>query len=98
MRVVRDRTTVLASVVVVVVVGLGFLLQSKITTAAFDRLEAAQIGQDADRVRIALDDEVRLLRGYGATNALWDDSYEAIRRTDRALFVEDFPPRSTRAT
>ena len=53
-----------------VVVGCGFLLQSRITTDAFDRLEAAQIGQDADRVRIGLDDEVRLLRDYGATNAL----------------------------
>ena len=56
-----------AGLTVLLVVLAGFLIERSITTAAFDRLEAAQVAQDAGRLRVALDAEIRVLRNYGAT-------------------------------
>jgi methyl-accepting chemotaxis protein len=88
----RNRTTALAVLVVTVVVGCGLLIQSHLTSSAFDELEAAQIAADADRVRITLDGQIDLLRTIGGTNSVWTDSYDAVRRSDGSAFAEAFPP------
>lgn len=74
----------------------GFAAQQQITTRAFDRLEADQIAQDAQRVRIGLEAHVRLLANYGATNSIWDNSYADVHAGDRAAFLSDFPPDQVR--
>ena len=76
-----------ASVTVLVVVLTGFLIERSITTAAFDRLEAAEAAQDAGRLRVALDAETRLLAQYGATNSIWDESAASVRDADRQRFL-----------
>jgi methyl-accepting chemotaxis protein len=83
---------VTAGLTVLVVVIAGFLIERAITTAAFDRLEAGQVAQDAQRLRIALDAEVRLLTNYGTTNSIWDDSYASVRDGDGDAFAAAFPP------
>src|SRR4051794_22652079 len=92
----RSRTTWVAVLVVTLVVGCGFLVLSRITTAAFDRLEAGQIAQDADRVRIALDDQLALLANYGQTNSIWDVTFDAVAGGDQGALVENLPPAITR--
>ncbi|MEU8236077.1 methyl-accepting chemotaxis protein [Actinoplanes sp. NPDC048967] len=77
--------------------GLGFLVLQQVTTGAFDALEARQVAQDADRIRIGLDGQARLLSAFGATNAVWDDSYQDLKEADRTGFAEDFPPDATHA-
>ncbi|GAA3342419.1 hypothetical protein GCM10020358_37330 [Amorphoplanes nipponensis] len=77
--------------------GAGFLVLQQVTTRAFDGLEARQVAQDADRIRIGLDGQARLLTAFGATNAVWDDTYQDIRDADRAAFGDDFPPDATHA-
>jgi methyl-accepting chemotaxis protein len=72
--------------------GLGFLVLQQVTTGAFEALEARQVGQDADRIRIGLDGQARLLTAFGSTNAVWDNTYQHLRDADRAGFAEDFPP------
>jgi methyl-accepting chemotaxis protein len=74
--------------------GVGFLVFQQVTTGAFDALEARQVAQDADRIRIGLDTQARLLTAFGATNAVWDDTYQDLRTGDRTAFAEDFPPAS----
>jgi methyl-accepting chemotaxis protein len=64
----------------------------QITTGAFDGLEGRQVAQDADRIRISLDGQARLLTAFGATNAVWDDTYDNLGAADQAGFAEDFPP------
>ena len=54
------RKSPLTGLVIVVFVSLGFLAQRQITSMAFDHLERDQVSQDAQRIRIALDYEVRL--------------------------------------
>ena len=72
--------------------GLGFLVLQQVTTGAFEALEARQVGQDADRIRIGLDGQARLLTAFGSTNAVWDNTYRYLKNADRAGFAEDFPP------
>ncbi|GAA3137871.1 hypothetical protein GCM10010466_30960 [Planomonospora alba] len=83
--------------VVLLVVALGFAAQRHITVTAFDEVEADRVAHDAQRIRIALDYEVRLLSDYGATNSMWDSSYTDVRTADRAAFETDFPPQSLRS-
>jgi methyl-accepting chemotaxis protein len=64
----------------------------RITTSAFDKLEAAQIAEDAQRVRLALDNWSSLLHSYGATNSIWDASFDDVARGDQTAFTSDFPP------
>jgi methyl-accepting chemotaxis protein len=70
----------------------GFVVLQQVTTGAFDRLESRQVAQDADRIRIGLDSQARLLTAFGATNAVWDDAYQDLATADAAAFAEDFPP------
>ncbi|MFI7598039.1 methyl-accepting chemotaxis protein [Actinoplanes sp. NPDC049681] len=70
----------------------AFLFMQQVTTGAFDGLEARQVAQDADRIRSGLDTQARLLTTFGATNAVWDDTYQDIANRDKEAFVEDFPP------
>jgi methyl-accepting chemotaxis protein len=70
----------------------GFVVLQQVTTGAFDRLESRQVAQDADRIRIGLDNQARLLTAFGATNAVWDDTYQDLATADAAAFAEDFPP------
>jgi sensor domain CHASE-containing protein len=51
----RSATVLLLLLVVLPLMAGGFGVQSRITTSAFDRLEADQVEQDAQRVRIGLD-------------------------------------------
>jgi methyl-accepting chemotaxis protein len=77
--------------VVLLVMLSGFAVQQQITTRAFDRLEADQIAQDAQRVRIGLDSYVTLLSNYGSTNSIWDNSFLDVQRGDKVAFDSDFP-------
>ena len=86
------RRSPLTGVIIVVCVAAGFLAQRQITAVAFNRLEQDQVSQDAQRIRIALNYEVRLLSNYGATNSIWDASYTEVRTADRNGFSTDFPP------
>ena len=85
---VRRLWPVLAAVVVCAV---GFLALRQLSTGAFEDLEARQVAQDADRIRIGLDGQARLLTVFGATNAVWDDTYRDVADADVAAFDEDFP-------
>jgi methyl-accepting chemotaxis protein len=71
---------------------LGFLLLRQVATSAFGDLEARQVAQDADRIRIGLDGQARLLTAFGVTNSIWDNSYLDVARSDRTAFAADFPP------
>jgi sensor domain CHASE-containing protein len=73
-----------AGIVVLLVMLAGFFAQQRITTGAFDRLEADQVALDAQRVRIGLEARTALLANYGATNSIWDTSYDDVRKGDRA--------------
>jgi methyl-accepting chemotaxis protein len=71
---------------------LGFLLLRQVATGAFNGLEARQVAQDADRIRIGLDNQARLLTAFGVTNSIWDDAYYAIGNDDDETFLADFSP------
>jgi methyl-accepting chemotaxis protein len=86
----------IAGAAVVVIMLLGFVVQQEVTTRAFDALEADQIAQDAQRVRIGLDGYVSLLRNYGSTNSIWDNSFTEVTEGDRAGFESDFPATDVR--
>jgi methyl-accepting chemotaxis protein len=88
----KTRSLLLTVLVVALGVTIGFFVQRQITTGAFDTLEASQVAQDAQRLQIALDDEIRLLQNYGSTNSMWDSSYDDVRTSDKATFASDFPP------
>ncbi|WP_426503791.1 methyl-accepting chemotaxis protein [Dactylosporangium sp. McL0621] len=70
----------------------AFLVMQAITTNAFERLEARQVAQDAERIRIGLDAQAQLLSAFGATNASWDNSYHDIGASDVEGFTADLPP------
>ncbi|MFI5910124.1 methyl-accepting chemotaxis protein [Dactylosporangium sp. NPDC051541] len=70
----------------------AFLVMQMITTSAFEQLEARQVAQDADRIRIGLDAQAQLLTSFGATNAVWDNSYQDVAGSDQAGFTADLPP------
>jgi methyl-accepting chemotaxis protein len=80
------------ALVFVALLAVGFVVEQKVTIAAFDQLEAKQAGRDAAQLRVGLEGEQKLLANYGATNAIWDDSYDEVAAGDAARFEEDFPP------
>jgi len=92
----RRGGTLTAGLVVLLLAAVGFAAQQQITTRAFDQLEADQIAQDAQRVRIGLEGDVALLRNYGSTNSIWDNSFTDVQHGDRASFTSDFPPGDVR--
>lgn len=75
----------------------AFLVMQLITTGAFERLEARQVAQDADRIRIGLNSQAQLLTAFGATNAVWDNAYNDIGNSDKDGFAADFPPEAQRS-
>lgn len=77
---------------VAVLAVLSLVVQQRVTTGAFTKLEADQVAQDAQRVRIGLDSWVTLLRNYGATNSIWDASFQDVGAGDRETFAADFVP------
>ena len=81
----------MVGVLVCVVVG-----QRLIASSAFNALESATVAGDAHRVAVAVTYETRLLNGYGATNSIWDSSYDDVSKADRASFLSDFPPSELR--
>jgi len=87
---------VISAAVVLLLMIVGFAVQQRVTTSAFDRLEADQVAQDAQRVRIGLESWVTLLRNYGATNSIWDASHDDVARADRTAFASDFPASDVR--
>ncbi|MEV6930530.1 methyl-accepting chemotaxis protein [Dactylosporangium sp. NPDC051485] len=70
----------------------AFLVMQWITTGAFERLESRQVAQDADRIRIGLDAQAQLLSAFGATNGVWDNSFNDVANADQDGFATDFPP------
>ena len=76
---------------VCLLLGATYLAQQRIMTHAFDRLESDQVAQDAHGIGFALDAELRLLTEYGATNAVWDVSYQDVKTSNRADFASNFP-------
>lgn len=88
----RRGGTAMAAAVVLLLMSVGFVLQRHITANAFDRLEADQVAQDAQRVRIGLEGWASLIRNYGATNSIWDSAFDAVRRRDAADFAVHFRP------
>jgi methyl-accepting chemotaxis protein len=91
-RVRSARWSIVAAIAVLVVVLAGFVVERSITTAEFDRLEASQVAQDAERASAAIDAQIDLLQIYGATNSIWDDTYQTVKSGNKALFQEDLPP------
>ena len=81
-----------AGLIVILLLGVVFLAQRGIAGAAFDRLEEIRVAEDARRVGIALDYEVQLLRNYGATNSIWDNSFIDVQGADADAFAADFSP------
>jgi methyl-accepting chemotaxis protein len=81
-----------AGLVVILLLGVIFLAQRAIAGDAFDGLEANRVAEDAKRIGIALDYEVQLLRNYGATNSIWDNSYTDVLNGDTEAFAADFSP------
>lgn len=63
-----------------------------LSDTAFGALESDEATQYAMRVTIALDYEVDLLQGFGATNSVWTDAYESLKRSDTPGFLEEFAP------
>lgn len=87
-----------ALVLAMLVVALGAIVgQRVISGRAFDSLEASTVAQDAHRVALSVDYETRLLSGYGATNSIWDDAYDAVTTSDPAAFAASFPPSDVKA-
>lgn len=85
----RSATT---GVTVLLLLAAVFAAQRGVTGSAFDELESGQVAEDAQRIRIALDYETRLIANYGATNSIWDNSFAEVRDADADGFTGDFPP------
>ena len=84
-------------VAAMMLVALGTIIgQRLIASRAFDSLEASTVAGEANRVAVALSYETKLVRGFGATNAIWDDSYDAVVHADEAGFLSAFPPEQVR--
>jgi methyl-accepting chemotaxis protein len=90
------KWSVTAGLVVLCVVGAGFIIERSITTGAFDRLEAAQSAQDAQRAVVAIDGQLALLTMYGSSNSIWDGSYSSLKDGSESDFVQAFPPGQVR--
>ncbi|GII20533.1 hypothetical protein Pme01_01300 [Planosporangium mesophilum] len=73
------------------VLTVGFLVLRQITTSAFDGIEARQVAQDSDRLRIALEGQARVLTNYAVVNAEWDNTYDEVAASDRESFSSDLP-------
>lgn len=87
---VRILATGLAGLIVLAV---GAVASGRwLSEAAFGGLESGEATQYAMRVTIALDYEVDLLKGFGATNAVWTEAYDSVRDSDVASFLEEFSP------
>jgi methyl-accepting chemotaxis protein len=82
---------------VLAVLGTGYAAQQQVMHRAFDGLEADQVSQDAQRIRLAADAEIRLLTSFGATNSYWDDSFANVSQGDPAGFAVSFPPADIRS-
>ncbi|GAA1804111.1 hypothetical protein GCM10009682_27320 [Luedemannella flava] len=76
----------------ILVLAVGFLALQQITTSAFDGIEARQVAQDSDRLRIALDGEMRTLQSYAINDAEWDETFYAVAKADTDSFNYEFPP------
>jgi methyl-accepting chemotaxis protein len=92
MRGFTSRRILLALLAVLFVASAGLVVERLVVSRPFDRLEASQVAQDAQRLKIALNSEALLLSSFGSTNSIWDDSYRAVVASDRAAFAEAFPP------
>lgn len=92
----RRRLTLNSSVPLVLamlVVAIGAIVgQRLIAGRAFGSLEASTVADDAHRIALVVDYETKLLSGYGATNSIWDDSYDAVATANKADFLAAFPP------
>ncbi|HEX2904213.1 MAG TPA: methyl-accepting chemotaxis protein [Jatrophihabitans sp.] len=88
----RWKVIVGALVALVVVAPAAAWGVNQLSSSTFDRLETAQVQQDAQGVRIALDYEVKLLKNYGNTNSIWDNSYQDVKTGNETAFVSDFAP------
>jgi methyl-accepting chemotaxis protein len=89
-------TTIIVGAFVVLLAG-GFLIQRHLTTSAFDRLEANQVSEDSQRIKVSLEYERQLDQNYGATNSIWDNSYNDVANGDETDFAGDFVPNSIKA-
>ncbi|MFC7484681.1 hypothetical protein ACFQX7_38160 [Luedemannella flava] len=78
-------------VAAILVLAVGFLALQQITTSAFDGIEARQVAQDSDRLRIALDGEMRTLQSYAINDAEWDETFYAVAKADTDSFNYEFP-------
>jgi methyl-accepting chemotaxis protein len=88
----RHSLTIATVLGFIALLSIGFTVQQRVTTTAFDKLEARQVSEHAERVRVALEYETQLLRNYGATNSIWDSSYSDVENADEAAFESDFVP------
>src|SRR4051794_5242379 len=88
----RHSLTIATVLGFIALLSIGFTVQQRVTTTAFDKLEAREVSEHAERVRVALEYEQQLLRNYGATNSIWDNSYNDVANSDEAAFDSDFVP------
>ncbi len=94
LRAMKSAPLVLAMLLVALAAVVG---QRVIANRAFNDLEASTVAGDAHRVAVALSYETKLLRGFGATNAIWDDSYDAVATGSEADFASAFLPADIKA-
>lgn len=83
------------AIVIGSMLALALAAQLRVTSTAFDDLEASQLGQDAERLRIGLDANLSAMRDFSSTNAMWDDTYTAVRAGDIAALSAALPPADT---
>ncbi|GAA2610482.1 methyl-accepting chemotaxis protein [Paractinoplanes durhamensis] len=58
---------------------------------AFDELEQREAANEADELRVALDQHAQRLQDFGVTNSIWTSSYDDIRHGDKPGFADDLP-------
>ncbi len=91
-RLTRYNGTLLAVLLVGSSMLVGYLVLARVSASAFDRLEAAQVVADAQRVRTGLEGWQRLLASFGATNSIWDSTFDDITKSDQEAFASDLVP------
>ncbi|WP_433790236.1 methyl-accepting chemotaxis protein [Actinoplanes sp. CA-252034] len=63
-----------------------------VTVSAFDRVERAQVGREAEELRVAISAHAQRLRDFGVTNSIWTSLYDDLAARDARQFAVDLPP------
>lgn len=83
---------VMTIVLFALVLTIAFGFQQRAITSSFDNLESVSASESAKQIGVALNYEAQLARLYGATNSIWDDSFQALSEKNQEAFAEAFVP------